>query len=209
MRRVFVLLAAIALVAVPACGDNDDSAAEPTATATVTITAEPTTPTPTVSPSQAPVAGPQWGTDDVTVPFAGTVPPVPTLVAIRVGTHPEGRYDRIAMEFEGLPGYEVRYQSEIVYDGSGEPVELDGRAFIQIVFSPAQAHDDEGRSTLGSPPIEPVTTGHDALSAYVLNGDFEGYVSIALGLTDKVGFNVEQFLAANGSYIIYVDVATP
>jgi hypothetical protein len=43
----------------------------------------------------------------------------------------------------------------------------------------------------------------------VLNGDFEGYVSVALGLSNKLGFNVEQFRQADGDYVIYVDVAWP
>ncbi|MFW6204533.1 MAG: AMIN-like domain-containing (lipo)protein, partial [Actinomycetota bacterium] len=98
-----------------------------------------------------------------------------------MGTHPEGGYDRIALEFEGLPGYRIGYQSRIIYDGSGKTVDLDGSAFLQLVFHPAQAHDEAGDSTLESPPVDPVGVGYPALQAYVLNGDFEGYVSVALG----------------------------
>jgi len=134
---------------------------------------------------------------------------VPTLVAIRVGAHPEGGYDRAAFEFEGSPGYQVGYRSEISYDGSGAPVDLEGDAFIQVVFNPAQAHDDAGQSTLSSPPVEPVEVDFATLEAYVLNGDFEGYVSVALGLDDKVGFNVEHLQMANGHHVVYVDVARP
>jgi hypothetical protein len=141
----------------------------------------------------------------VAVPFRGQVPPLPTLVAIRVGAHPEGGYDRAAFEFDGLPGCQVRYQSEITYDGSGAPVDLDGDAFI----NPAQAHDDAGQSTLPSPPVEPVEVDFATLEAYVLNGDFEGYVSVALGLEEKVGFTVGHLRMANGHDVVYVDVARP
>jgi hypothetical protein len=137
------------------CGGDSDGAAQPTATRTVTVTVEPTS-TASPTPTQAPTARPEWPTADVTVPFSGRVPPVPTLVAIRVGAHPEEGFDRAAFEFEGLPGYQATYQAEIAYDGSGAPVDLDGDAFIQLVFNPAQAHDEAGKSTLQSPPVDPV-----------------------------------------------------
>jgi hypothetical protein len=211
MRRFLTLLSVIALLGLSACGDDEtDGGAAPTATSTVTVTDEPSStasPKPTSSPAKAPTPQLQWPTADVTVPYSGQVPPVPTLVAIRVAAHPEGGYDRAAFEFEGLPGYQVGYQSEIAYDGSGAPVDLEGDAFIQVVFNPAQAHDDAGQSTLSSPPVEPVEVDFATLESYVLNGDFEGYVSVALGLDEKVGFNVESFRMANGHQVVYVDVA--
>jgi hypothetical protein len=213
VRRLLIVFSVTALLGLSACGDDEtDGGAAPTETTTATVTGEPgstASPEPNSSPSQAPTTQPQWPTADVTVPFSGQVPPVPTLVAIRVGAHPERGYDRAAFEFEGSPGYQVGYRSEIFYDGSGAPVDLEGDAFIQVVFNPAQAHDDTGQSTLSSPPVEPVEVDFATLEAYVLNGDFEGYVSVALGLDDKVGFNVEHLQMANGHYVVYVDVARP
>jgi hypothetical protein len=86
---------------------------------------------------------------------------------------------------------------------------MPGSAFIQLVFTPAQAHDDDGNSTIDSPPVEPVDVGFAALGSYVLNGDFEGYLSVALGLNGEIGFRVDQFRAANGNTVIYVDLARP
>jgi hypothetical protein len=209
MRRFLTLISVIALLGLSACGDDEtDGGAAPTATSTVTVTDEPSSTT-SPKPTSSPTPQLQWPTADVTVPYSGQVPPVPTLVAIRVGAHPEGGYDRAAFEFEGSPGYQVGYRSEIFYDGSGAPVDLEGDAFIQVVFNPAQAHDDAGQSTLSSPPIQPVEVDFATLESYVLNGDFEGYVSVALGLDEKVGFNVEHHQMANGHYVVYVDVARP
>jgi hypothetical protein len=209
MRRFLTLISVIALLGLSACGDDEtDGGAAPTATSTVTVTGEPGS-TASPKPTSSPTPQLQWPTADVSVPYSGQVPPVPTLVAIRVGAHPEGGYDRAAFEFDGLPGYQVGYQSEIAYDGSGAPVDLEGDAFIQVVFNPAQAHDDAGQSTLSSPPIQPVEVDFATLESYVLNGDFEGYVSVALGLDEKVGFNVEHFRMANGHDVVYVDVARP
>ena len=196
------------MLSLAACGGDGPGASGPTVTVTVTSTATAgaSSPAATDSPSLSP---PVWPTDDVTVPFPGAVPPVPTLIAIHVGTHPEGGFDRIAFEFEGLPGYQAGYQSKIVYDGSGLPVDIDGDAFLQLVFNPAQAHDEQGRPTLVLASNMQVRVGYPTLVAYVLNGDFEGYVSVALGLIAKVGFNIEQFRQADGDYVIYVDVAHP
>ena len=210
MRRFLTLISVIALLGLSACGDDEtDGGAAPTASSTVTVTDEPNStasPKPTSSPAGAP--SPAAPVADRRRDGA-QVPPVPTLVAIRVGAHPEGGYDRAAFEFEGSPGYQVGYRSEIFYDGSGAPVDLEGDAFIQVVFNPAQAHDDAGQSTLSSPPVQPVEVDFATLESYVLNGDFEGYVSVALGLDDKVGFNVEHFQMANGHDVVYVDVARP
>ena len=205
MRRTVALLAVTAALLLPACGDDNTSGlgtTSPTTTNTEPAATTTTQPEPSTTPAS-------WPTAEVTVPFTGSVPPVPTLVDIRVGAHPEGGYDRAAFEFEGLPGYSVRYESEIAYDGSGEPVDLEGDAFIQLVFNPAQAHDDQGGSTLQTAPVTPVDVGFPSLRSYVMNGDFEGYVSVALGLTDKVGFNVDQLRQDNGNYVVYIDVAQP
>lgn len=220
ITRTFAALTAAVVMFVTGCGDDDvaePAAPETTGPATsAPETSEPAEPEPTgddgTQEPGAPATGPataDWPTDDVSAPFEGTVPPVPTLVALRVGSHPDDGYDRVALEFDELPGYEIGYRDDIVYDGSGEPVDMAGSAFIQLLFTPAQAHDDEGNSTIDSPPVEPVDVGFAALESYVLNGDFEGYVSVALGLNGEVGFQVDQFRAANGNTVIYIDLARP
>lgn len=206
MKRFTILLGVVALLPLSACGEGGSGSAGPNPTVTVTVIA---TPAPTSTAPTTPPARPSWPTDDVTMRQTGAVPPVPVLTAIRVGAHPEGGFDRIAFEFDGLPGYRIGYRDEIVYDGSGDPVDLDGRAFLQLVFTMAQAHDEQGRPSLVPVPIKQVTVGYPALVAYVLNGDFEGYVSVALGLSAKVGFDVRHYRQTDGSYVIYIDVARP
>lgn len=222
MRRILTALTVVALLVVSACGDDGSGAAEPAATVTVTVTPEPEAPPPEAttpgaepSPEAAPQPAPTrarthrtpWPTTDVSQPFTGSGPPVPTLLAIRTGAHPGGGFDRVALEFDALPGYQAGYAPQIVYDGSGDPVDLDGAAFIQLVLHPAQAHDDVGRSTLASPPVKPVDVDYEALRSYVLNGDFEGYVSVALGVSGRDGFRVATLQQPDGNYVVYIDVA--
>ena len=160
--------------------------------------------------SSAPAGGvvPSWPTAAISSPFAGSVPPVPELVSIRVGTHPEGGYDRISIEFSGqVPGYRVGYVQQVVRDGSGASVSMPGSAFLQLKFNEAQAYDANGNSTITPRPTNPVTVGYPELRSYVLNGDFEGYVSVALGLNAPNGFHVSELTKSATDHVICVDVA--
>jgi hypothetical protein len=151
---------------------------------------------------------PSWPTTVTSSPFTGTVPPVPVLVSVRVGAHPEGGYDRISLEFTGqAPGYRAGYIQQVVRDGSGATVSLSGSAFLQLTFTSAQAHDANGNSTLNPTPTNPVTVGYPELRSYVLNGDFEGTVSVALGLAAQHGFHVSELTKSPTDHVIYVDIA--
>ncbi|MFI7680934.1 hypothetical protein [Actinophytocola sp. NPDC049390] len=219
MSRLPALAALVALLAVvvacgtaetgrPAATKTSTTSSTPSTLSTPTTTTGPTTSTPSPAPPTTHTTTPQvrWPTHDVSRPFRGAVPPVPTVTAIRIGTHPEGGYDRIAVELDAQTGYQAGYRPTVVRDGSGLPVQLNGRAFLQVVLTPAQAHDDAGRTTT---PTNPVTVYYPSLKAYVVNGDFEGYVSIALGLAGKDGFRVGTYRMANGHQVVYVDVRQP
>ncbi len=75
------------------------------------------------------------------------------LVDVRVGGHTT--FDRVVFDFDGPPpGHRVEYVDEVFQDGSGEPVPLRGRAFLQAVMTPAAAHDEPWRSDLPWPAAE-------------------------------------------------------
>jgi len=213
MRRVvLVAVMAVAGLFLQGCGDGDTAEPSPSPTASPESSGAETTPSKSSGPTGPATEGPpaeSWPSDDVSQPFGGTVPPVPILVDLRVASHAEDGYDRVVLEFDTLPGYEIGYSDDIVYDGSGEPVDLPGDAFVQLVFNPAQAHDEEGNASLPDAPVDPVEVDFAALDAYVLNGDFEGHVSVALGVADEVGFRVGHFVADNGNAVVYIDLATP
>jgi len=132
---------------------------------------------------------------------------VPVLMAIRTGVHPEGGYDRISFEFSGpVPGYSAAYVEQVVRSGSGASVQLPGSAFLQLTFRSAQAHDVNGVSTVGG-AANPVTVGDSELRAYVVTGDFEGVVGVALGLAGVEGFHVSELTKSPTDHVISVDVA--
>jgi hypothetical protein len=157
---------------------------------------------PTASASSSSAAGcdtSPFTTAPVHVTHAVAVPPNPVLTGIRPAQHPECGYDRITFDFTGpLPGYDIRYVDTVTKDGSGEPVNLAGRRYLLITFRPAQAHP-EGGATLTPPEA---TLNYPMLKAYAITGDFEGVVSIALGLDDQVGIRVGEL-----SGRVYLDVA--
>jgi hypothetical protein len=124
------------------------------------------------------------------------VPPVPVVTGIRYAAH-DG-FDRIVFDIPGAPpGHSAKYVTEVTRDGSGQPVAMPGRAFLLIVLHPAQAHRADGSTTVTG--IH--RTGLTGIKAYAVVGDYEGYVSIALGLSGRQKYHVGEL-----SNRIYVDV---
>ncbi|GIF09176.1 AMIN-like domain-containing (lipo)protein [Actinoplanes siamensis] len=163
-------------------------------TATATTAAPATT---GAAPAATAAAVAAWPTTPVTVTHHPPVPPVPVIERVRYATH-DG-YDRVVLDIPGaLPGYTVEYVTELRQDGSGRVVTIPGKAFLLLVLHPAQAHRDDGAVT--------VTGTHridlPGITSYAVVGDYEGYVSFALGLPAKKGFRVGEL-----SGRIYVDVA--
>jgi hypothetical protein len=104
-------------------------------------------------------------------------------------------FDRLVLEFTGgLPGYRAGYVDQVVQDGSGAPVPMQGQAYFEIVVHPAASHDDNGGPTLRDPRSG---GGLPALVEYSMLSDFEGYVQIAAGLDDVVGFRVVELTGPN------------
>ena len=138
-----------------------------------------------------------WATTPTTVPHSPSVPPVPVLTGVRYAAH-DG-FDRIVLDIPGaLPGYSVKYVPQVLHDGSGEPVSMPGKAFLLITLHPAQAHRANGAPTVTGTH----RTGLTGIQAYAVAGDYEGYVSIALGLNGVHKFHVGELTDR-----IYLDVA--
>jgi hypothetical protein len=125
------------------------------------------------------------------------------LVAVRTGRH--AGFDRAVFELNGaLPGYRIQYVPKVVQDGSGLPVALAGKAFVQVVLTPTNAHLDSGAPSWPGP--KRFSTGFPALTQVAFAGDFEGYVTFGLGIAQRSGFRVTEL--RNPARIV-VDVAHP
>ena len=116
------------------------------------------------------------------------------LTAVRLGSH-DG-YERIVFEFQGasVPGYRMQWTDQpITADGSGEPVEVEGAARLEMVFQPASGVD------LSAPELTVTYKGPDRISTaqtelitdLVRTGDFEAVLSWVAGATEAVPFRVQ------------------
>lgn len=181
------------LLAVAGCGRGSSSSeSEPPAAGTTTVTASTTT-----SEQTDPLAG--AGTSIVVA--QSTAKATSLLERVAVGHH-EG-YDRVVFQFrdEGLPGYRVEYvEPPLKEDGSGNPVDVAGNAFVVVRMEPASGFDlntGEGELVYKGPKR---LDGTGVVKEVVRTGDFEAVLSWAVGLDSKAPFRVTT--AASPSRLI-------
>jgi hypothetical protein len=141
-----------------------------------------------------------WQTTPAHVTRHFATPPVPVITAIRTGTHPECGYDRIVFNFRGpTPGYDIWYVSKVVAGASGKSVSVPGQRYLLITIHPAQGHAGSGASTIARLSA---STGYPMLKGYAVTGDFDGVLSVVVGLAKATAFRVGRL-----SGRLYVDVA--
>lgn len=106
--------------------------------------------------------------------------------------------DRITFEFQPQadapakpPWHYVSFTDQLVTEGEGRPVEVDGEAFVVVSFQAV------GTDLSGEVP-EPVYTGEQrftpgfgTLKEAVMLGDFEAQVSWGLGLSEKTCYRID------------------
>ena len=110
-------------------------------------------------------------------------------------------FDRVVLRARSAtPSYAVRYVRRIIADGSGNPVALRGTKRIRIVVRNARGHTQGGTNLLPGTrtPLCP------NLRQLKTAGDFEGVVTLGLGLRRKTGFRVFRL---TGPTRIVVDIA--
>jgi hypothetical protein len=110
-----------------------------------------------------------------------------TLRAVRTG--PQEHFDRTVFEFDAdtIPGYHVEYTAQPVHCGSGLPQDVAGKAWLEIRMHPAQAHNAQGGSTLGTLKR---SVALPVLREVQETCDFEGVVTWVLGLRERRGYRV-------------------
>lgn len=126
----------------------------------------------------------------VTVTHSVTVPPVPVVAAVRTAQHPQCGYDRLVFDITGaLPSYSIRYVAQVIGDPSGQPITLPGQHFLLITLRAAQAHSPAGTPTISHQTQVP---GYPALQSWVIAGDNEGVVTVAVGLPRQVSVRIGE-----------------
>ena len=214
-------IAALVVFAVLAGGATACSGSSAGGAATAAI--ETTTSTATPADSSTTSASSTTGSDATTTTIAGlpgaseaqrSAPGDGTgtalLRAVRVGRNPG--FERIVFEFVGSsqPGYRVQWvDPPITADGSGQVVQVDGDAHLEIVMQPASGVD------LSAPQLTVVYNGPDrvpvagqtkVITDLVRTGDFEAVLTWVAGTTKRVPFRV---LTLADPTRIAIDLQTP
>ncbi len=74
---------------------------------------------------------------------------MPVATAVRTGSHPDCRFDRLVIDFRGpTPGYSVSFAAKVIQDASGRIITMPGTRYLVIRLDPAQAHTAAGQLTL-------------------------------------------------------------
>jgi len=139
---------------------------------------------------------------------SGTYSGTTLQTEVRIGAHPG--FDRFVIEFEasGTPpdGWAVHWLTGIpVHDGSGMPVAVSGNEFLQVrlLGSAGWAMTDPADWYSGPDEFFGVEVGTGNLVEAESAGDYEGYVTWAVGFDHQAAFNV---FALTGPPRLVVDV---
>ena len=217
LRRKAVLVVAVVVMGLLAgCGSSGGSGSEGAATTTTSTADQPTSTSATTTVAPSTTAGSTTTVTALTnaseaqrtAPSDGTGTAL--LKAVRVGRN--AGFERIVYEFAGtsMPGYRVGWvEGPILADGSGEPVDVAGKAYLEMVMQPASGVD------LSAPQLTVVYNGPDRIAVagqtklitdLVRTGDFEAVLTWVAGTTEKVPFRV---LRLSNPTRIVVDLQTP
>ena len=143
----------------------------------------------------------RWQSAPLTVTRPVPASGVSVVTAVRTATHPECGYDRLVLDFTGaMPSYAVKQVTHVTADPSGKPVTMPGRSYLLITLHPAQGHTGSGAPTVVRFP-QPL--GYPTLRSYALVGDFEGVLTLAIGLDRSPSIRIGEL---PGRW--YIDVRT-
>lgn len=129
----------------------------------------------TSAPASAATCSTPWGSS------AKTSAPLATgkVAGLRAGRHQ--CFDRLVLDLTGrAPGYDVRYVTTVLAEGSGHPVPVSGGARLAVV-----AH--KGATSV---PAMPAVAGFTTFRQVRWAGSFEGYTTVALGVRARLPFRV-------------------
>jgi hypothetical protein len=110
------------------------------------------------------------------------------LQEVRTGGH--DAFDRVVFVFRGggVPGYHVEYLDKPPQKcGSGDAASIEGKRWLEIRMSPAQAHDEEGRATVKERELRPSLPVMKELEATC---DFEAQLTWVIGVSSPNRYRI-------------------
>jgi hypothetical protein len=117
------------------------------------------------------------------------------LYAVCTDDHPADSpaYSRISFYFKiGAPAYDFNYAPEVITEGKGDPIPLQGNSFLRVHFSGLP------QSSL-TPPLNQAV-GLRNLKNYGCSGPYEGSMTCGLGIQTAGGS--DQLLPVRATYLV-------
>ncbi len=187
-------VAVLSLLALPLAGCSDDgpptpmptqSSTAPTSSPSPSASASTGTPTPSSSASPSGTASVPAGfsLDEVrSAAFPKLGPDLGTEGAVRVGHH--AGFDRVVWEFSGpdTPNYQVHYVDQPLGDGSGDPVDVAGDAYLEVVVMSLGYPDSVGACPPDATSARLAGTVFAEANSFC--GGFEGVGQAFVGVRD-------------------------
>jgi hypothetical protein len=126
-----------------------------------------------------------------------------TVTDVRAGAH-EG-FDRVVFELagQGTPGWDVEYVDSATAEGTGDPVDLAGPAYLRVVLRGTSYPYETGSTEVTRGPVAGGDTA--AVTGAFYDGTFEGQSLAYVGVRAQAPFRV---YALEGPTRVVVEVAT-
>ena len=131
-----------------------------------------------------------------------------SVTNVRTGQH--YCFDRLVIDLKGKAGgYNVRYVSKVVQDGSGLPIKLRGGAFLQVTAHSPSYDSDTGKATFTPANRSEVTnvSKYQTFRQLAWAGSFEGYTTLGLGVRARLPFKVFTLAGPGSGSRLVIDVA--
>ncbi|MCU1518879.1 MAG: hypothetical protein JWQ75_3600 [Pseudarthrobacter sp.] len=145
-----------------------------------------------------------WGSQENSNPTMSAA----SVTNVRTGQH--YCFDRMVVDLNGrVDGYNVRYAGQVTQDGSGKPVPLQGRAFLQVTVT-APSYDVETGTATYSPANQAQLSnvaGYQTFRQVAWAGSFEGYTTMGVGVRARLPFRVFTLDGPGSGSRLIVDVA--
>ncbi|MDQ0864557.1 AMIN-like domain-containing (lipo)protein [Arthrobacter globiformis] len=131
-----------------------------------------------------------------------------SVTSVRSGQH--SCFDRLVIDTKGkAAGYNVRYVSKVVQDGSGLPIKLRGGAFLQVTAHLPSYDSATGKATFVPASRSEVTnvSKYKTFRQVAWAGSFEGYTTLGLGVRARLPFKVYTLAGPGSGSKLVIDVA--
>jgi len=103
------------------------------------------------------------------------------------------------------PGFDVSYQpasTAKIEDASGNPIDIDGDAFLVVKLNPAMTAKIDGEQVTKTYTGSRRIPGADPITEVVKTGDFEGVVTWVIGLDSRRSFTTN---ASDSTLVVEID----